>query len=415
MSFDGSKMSSLQSSFQKTFIVVFLPFTIAFILSCLFRAMNAVLIPTLVQLTHVRPDQLGLLNATFFLAYALFQIPLGVLLDNYGAKNTQASLFIVGGAGLILAGITTNIWIIALGHALLGIGMSGGLMAAFKIIVQWFPIEKIPMLNGIMMTFGGIGILLSATPTEIIASTFGWTVLNVGFGFLAIAAAILIFAIVPDSGAAIQKNSISAQLKGLASIYKTKSFWKIAPITASVLSSFMAIHGLWVENWLRTISNASQSTIDNYLVVMAVAMTASLLSTGYIAKIARYYDKPLENILGVLVIAYVFVELGIIFISDESLIFWILLCLISQIFNLSYAILTQNFQKTYSGRANTALNVIVFFATFFIQYIIGFAINFLSHFYTLMVSYKISFTIPILLQFICTVWFYMQRSNKLTI
>ncbi|RLV58062.1 MFS transporter [Parashewanella curva] len=79
-------------TFKKAFTIVFLPFAIAFILSCLFRTMNAVLVPTLLQLTKASPSELWLLNATYFLAYALFQIPLGTLLDNYGAKKVQSCL-----------------------------------------------------------------------------------------------------------------------------------------------------------------------------------------------------------------------------------------------------------------------------------------------------------------------------------
>ena len=399
-------------TFRKAFAIVFLPFAVAFILSCLFRTMNAVLVPTLLQLTHAKPSELGLLNATYFLAYALFQIPLGTLLDNYGAKKIQSFLFLIGGLGLILSGITDRILIIAIGHALLGIGMSGGLMAAFKMIVQWFPSEKIPMLNGIMMTFGGAGILLSATPTEHLVAHFGWETLNISFGLLAILVAVFIYSIVPETKEATEKSNLSSQFNGLVAIYKSKFFWTIALITASILASFMAIHGLWVENWLQIVSSAKQSTIDNYLLLMGIAMTISLLSTGYIAKIANYYKKPLENILAFLVVIYIIVELTIITDhSQHEWVWWVLLSLISQIFNLSYAILTQHFQKTHSGRANTALNVVVFSSVFLIQYLIGFMITILNNHFSLVESYKISFMLPILIQAICIFTFFFLQKN----
>ncbi len=400
-------------TFKKAFIIVFLPFALAFILSCLFRTMNAVLVPTLMQLTHPNPTELGLLNATYFLAYALFQIPLGVLLDNYGAKKIQSFLFVIGGFGLFLSGITDRIGVIAVGHALLGIGMSGGLMAAFKMIVQWFPSEKIPMLNGIMMTFGGIGILLSATPTEYLVTHLGWEALNIGFGGLAIIAASLIYFIVPETKVATEKSSLSNQLNGLSAIFKSKFFWTIALIAASILPSFMAVHGLWIENWLQAVSSKPQSTIDNYLVLMAIAMTVSLLSTGYISKIAHFYKKPIENILAFLVVIYLVIELAMITVHGRyDWVWWVLLSLISQIFNLSYAVLTQHFQKTHSGRANTALNVVVFSSAFFIQYFIGFIVTLSNSYFTLPESYKISFMLPIFIQVICFGLFMFLRKQS---
>ena len=389
-------------SFKAAFIIVFLPFAVAFILSCLFRTMNAVLVPTLIRLTKATPSELGLLNATYFLAYALFQIPLGTLLDNYGAKKVQSLLFVIGGFGLVISGTSNLIEVIAIGHAFLGIGMSGGLMAAFKMIVQWFPSEKIPILNGVMMTFGGIGILLSATPTEYLVTHFGWKTLNVSFGLMAITVAVLIYAVVPETKVATEKSNLSDQISIITTIFKSKFFGIIALITVSVLSSFMAIHGLWIESWLQTVSNLPQSTIDNYLVLMAIAMTVSLLSTGYIAKLAIYYKKSLENILAYLLVIYIITELFIITADDHyDWVWWILLSLISQIFNLSYAILTQHFQKTHSGRANTALNVVVFSSTFLIQYFIGLIVTVSSQHFTEATSYKISFMLPVAIQVTC--------------
>lgn len=399
-------------SFNKAFVIVFLPFAVGFILSCLFRTMNAVLVPTLKQLLDITPSQLGLLTAGYFLAYALFQVPLGTMLDKFGARKVQSMLFLLGGAGLMISGLSDRVWVITLGRALLGVGMSGGLMAAFKVIVQWFPANKIPILNGIMMTFGGIGMMLSATPTHWLVTHTNWTIVNIGYGTLAILQGIVIYTLVPETEVAVEKTTFYNQLNGLASIYRSPFFWKVAPITTSVLASFMAIHGLWIENWLLKVSLLDQHVINNYLLMIAGAMTISLLSTGYIVKLANYYQQPLERILGLLLLLYIMTELGLIFYGNSySWLFWILISLISQLFNLSYAVLTQHFQKTHSGRANTALNLMVFSSTFIVQYMIGFTISILDLQYGTVSSYKISFLLPVAIQILCAIWFYVPNKK----
>lgn len=402
-----------QKNFKYAFIFAFLPFSIAFILSCLFRTMNAVLVPTLEKLIHVTPEQLGALNATFFLAYAIFQIPLGTLLDYFGARKTQSVLFVVGGIGLIISGFTTNILIISLGHTLIGIGMSGGLMAAFKLIVQWFPREKIPMLNGLMMTSGGIGLLLSTTPTEFLVSHYGWSYLNIGFGLAAFLSAAIVFFFVPENHTAIEKLAFTQQVRSIFLAFQSLYFWRITAITASTLGSFMAIHALWVEGWLSHISHLNQSTINNYLIVMALSMTASLFLTGPIAKIANYYKYPQENLLGSLFIIYIIMELSLIFVrSSYDLVFWVLVSFISQIFNLSYALLTQRYSHTSSGRTTTALNVIVFLSAFTIQYAIGEMITILMKNHSTLESYQISFLIPVFIQIGAALFFYCSAKKK---
>lgn len=406
---DSRRLNQLPTvfSFKKKFLLVFFPFAIAFILSCLFRTMNAVLIPTLESLININVEQLGLLNASYFLAYALFQIPLGTFLDNYGAQRTQTILFLIGGLGLIISGLSTSVWVITSGHFLIGIGMSGGLMAAFKIISQWFPNEKIPMLNGIMMTFGGLGILLSATPTEWLARHYGWEFLNISFGALSIITAMLIFLVVPDLDHNAQRTSFKSQLKGVLSIFKSIDFWKLAPLTTGVLASFMSIHGLWVEGWLSNISGFHQELIDIYLVLMALAMTVSLLSTGFIAKLANNLKIPLEKVLSLLLVIYIFIEVATLFLhGNHEWILWVLISLVSQVFNLSYAILTQKFHKSYAGRASTALNVIVFTTTFIMQYSIGLIINLLNAHHSINQSYLIAFSLPIAFQIITLIVYY---------
>ena len=51
-----------------------------------------------------------------------------------------------------------------LGRALIGLGVSACLMAAFKAFTLWFPEEKLPLANGVQMISGGIGALAVNQP-----------------------------------------------------------------------------------------------------------------------------------------------------------------------------------------------------------------------------------------------------------
>ena len=58
-----------------------LPFASGYFMSYLLRAVNAVVAPDLVRDAALSPAQLGLLTAAYLGAFALFQLPLGVLLS----------------------------------------------------------------------------------------------------------------------------------------------------------------------------------------------------------------------------------------------------------------------------------------------------------------------------------------------
>ena len=62
-------------------LVVFCPFAAGYYLSYFYRYVNAVIAKDLVQDFGLAPGDLGLLTSAYFLAFAAFRLPLGVLLD----------------------------------------------------------------------------------------------------------------------------------------------------------------------------------------------------------------------------------------------------------------------------------------------------------------------------------------------
>jgi len=64
--------------------VVFFPFAAGYYLSYFYRYVNTVIAKDLVQDFGLPPGDLGLLTSVYFLAFAAFQLPLGVLLDRCG-------------------------------------------------------------------------------------------------------------------------------------------------------------------------------------------------------------------------------------------------------------------------------------------------------------------------------------------
>ncbi len=69
------------------FLRVALPFLAGYFVSYLYRMVNAVLGPTLAAEFGLTAGGLGLLSSVYFLAFALFQLPLGLLLDRFGPRR----------------------------------------------------------------------------------------------------------------------------------------------------------------------------------------------------------------------------------------------------------------------------------------------------------------------------------------
>ena len=118
---------------------VLAPFACGYFLSYLFRAVNAVVAPDLVRDVGLSASELGLLTAAYLIAFALFQLPLGMLLDRFGPRRVQTVLLCCAAAGGLLFAIADDVVTLTFARALIVLGIAGGLMAGFKAVVLWLP------------------------------------------------------------------------------------------------------------------------------------------------------------------------------------------------------------------------------------------------------------------------------------
>ena len=98
---------------------VFIPFAMGYFLSYLFRVVNAVIAPDLAADIGVDPSQLGLLTSAYFISFASFQLPLGVLLDRFDPRKIEASLLVFAAAGAVVFAKAESLRGLVIGRALM--------------------------------------------------------------------------------------------------------------------------------------------------------------------------------------------------------------------------------------------------------------------------------------------------------
>ena len=126
---------------------LYLPFALVFFLSVLFRAVNSVLSPELTAEFNLTAADLGMMTSAYLFAFAFAQYPLGIALDTFGARRTLAALMIIACTGALFFAQATSLSMLVIGRALIGLGVSGCLMAAFKSFSEWLPEKKLPLAN----------------------------------------------------------------------------------------------------------------------------------------------------------------------------------------------------------------------------------------------------------------------------
>src|SRR5256714_2282630 len=153
---------------------VFVPFAAGYFLSFFFRNVNAIISRDLAREFSLTPADLGFLTSMYLLAFAVFQLPLGVLLDRYGPRRVVAALLLSAAAGALVFALARDLATLSLGRALIGLGVSAGLMGAIKAFTLWFPLSRLATLNGLFLAIGGLGGLAAPPPARTVLLADRW-------------------------------------------------------------------------------------------------------------------------------------------------------------------------------------------------------------------------------------------------
>ncbi len=155
-------------------LTVLTPFGLGYYLSYLVRTVNVIIAPALVADFSLGAADLGLLTSVYFIVFAAFQVPLGVLLDRYGPRRVQAALLLIAALGGAMFAVGESFTMLAVARGCIGLGVSGCLMGAFKANVMWWPRERLALVNGCTVAFGSFGALSATVPVEMLLQAIGW-------------------------------------------------------------------------------------------------------------------------------------------------------------------------------------------------------------------------------------------------
>ncbi|PLX90358.1 MAG: MFS transporter [Desulfuromonas sp.] len=385
------------------------PFALGYFLSYLYRTVNAVIAPDLVRDLGLNPATLGLLTGAYFLAFAAAQLPLGLLLDRFGPRRVEASLLLIAAAGAMVFARAESVAGVMVGRAMIGLGVSACLMAAFKAFTLWFPPQRLPLINSVQMVSGGLGALAASSPVQIALEITDWRGVFTLLAGLTLFAALAIFWVVPEQHEVGQRERFAVQLEGLKTIMASRAFWRITPWAVAAQSAYLSLPGLWAGPWLRDVAGYPRMAVAKVLMGVSLAMMAGYFSFGVLADYLTRRGIPLIAVAAAGMLAFMGVQLLLIVpCAGLSSFLWMLFGFFGTACILPYAVLSQSFAKPLSGRANTALNVLVFSAAFIAQWGVGVVVGC----WPLTASggyqpagYQTGFSLLLVLQVLAALWF----------
>jgi MFS family permease len=130
------------------------------------------------------------------LVYAVLQVPVGMLLDRFGARRLIVAGALIMAAGQLGLALATTLPLAVTARVLVGAGDALTFISVLSVVTAWFPPRRVPLMTQLTGLIGQSGQVLSALPFAALLHGRGWSTAFVAAAALGVAVALAVLAVV---------------------------------------------------------------------------------------------------------------------------------------------------------------------------------------------------------------------------
>jgi len=409
---------------------VVLVFGLAYFLSYAMRAINAVIAPALSADLQLSNADLGLLSAAYFMGFGMMQLPIGVWLDRHGPRRTESALLLFGAVGAAIFACSHTLLGVWVGRALIGVGVSSCLMAAFKAFRVWYPAERQSQLGSWMLVIGTSGALSATVPVAMLLPLIGWRNIFFGVAGALLLAAWVLFSRLRDVEQAMSAahtkpvssttaadpaaNTSASDEPGYAAIFSDPYFRRMALLGAVHQGGFMALQSLWAGPWMMTVLGMSIEQTSHVLFLFNLSLLIAFLGLSWWAPRYVAYGQrrglPALRVVAIgLSLSVLLQGLMVLLPYPQSWWLWIPFAVVITVTTLGQTHVSLAFPTALVGRANSAFNLTLFVGAFSLQWGIGLLLDwFVALGWRNADAMRMAFACYVLLQ-VFTLWQFLRQ------
>jgi MFS family permease len=229
---------------------------------------------------HMSAAQFGALQSAWSLAFALAQIPVGLLIDRVGPGMLLGISLILWSLAVAAGGLVASYLRLLIARAVLGVTESPAYPTAVRVTSDWFHVRDRGMPTGVFNMGANVGTAIGPPLLTALMLLGGWRWMFMVMGIVGIGASVLWFWLYRDPNKAALSSADNAYLEANQSrrsgapvtarqwsrLFRFRTTW------AMILGAFCSGYGLWMYvTWLPGYLEGEQHI--------------SIARTGYLASI----------------------------------------------------------------------------------------------------------------------------------
>ena len=323
---------------------------------------------------------LGALAATYFYAYAVMQVPTGVLVDTLGPRRVLAAGCLAAGIGSVIFGLAPTLAVALAGRTLVGIGVAVAFVSLLKFTANWFEERRFATASALANGVGVMGAVMGTAPLAWLVTEVSWRAVFVAAGALSVALAAATWARAQDApragGASPGTSSRAAAVSwrpALVEVLRNRATWPGFWVTFGISGSYVSFLGLWLVPFLVQVYGMSTIEASRHATLTILCSAVSLIGYAVLSDRMRL-RRPLIVVSGAL---YLLCWLAWLIGVPRGLTYFAVgaMGVVMTGFSLAWACAKEVNRPRYSGMAIAVVNTGAFAAAGFLQPLVGWVLD----------------------------------------
>jgi predicted MFS family arabinose efflux permease len=347
----------------------------AYGISLFYRGMIAVIAPELSTDLTLTENSLGLLSSTFFISFAIAQVPCGLALDRLGERLTIGFFMWFSVLGAVIFCMADRYVLALVGQVFIGIGCAPVFTGSMLFISRRYRPEQFAYITAVVIAFGSVGDLLGTKPLALLAQWLGWRNALLVPMLLTSTAACCCLLWLPKDHINGEKQPLMSMLSGMGRVVTVRELWLIMPMFLISYAVLMAIRGLWSGPYLAEVFDLNTAERGSIILAMSVAMALGTFMLGYL-------DRLLKRTKGLVIASSIATLIPLLLLTvypGEGPHFAMGAFIVLGLFGFSYPLLMSHCRTflapAYRGRGMAVLTALSFIGVALVQSVSGWMIE----------------------------------------
>jgi MFS family permease len=307
---------------------------------------------------HLAPAAMGVVLSSFFIAYAIMQLPGGWLADRYGSKKVVIVTLVLWSAFTVFTGFAWSLASLIVIRFLFGIGEGSFPCASFKGIPEYFPRAERPRMISLLVSSNYVGSAIAPLLVAPLMLLFGWRNMFYIVGSVGITYVLVYWGLVrPPAAQERELKAKPGQEVSVKELFRMPLMWQLV-IAWFGLS--MVNKGLdsWMPTYLLTVRHLDLKSVG---ILTSIPFIAAGVSTGIGGWVMdKYFDKKekyfliISGVMSVIFLYFMHSAKDIrMFILFETLLYFFKTLVLAAVLALPLKLLPGRIVGTATGIINT--------------------------------------------------------------